>query len=312
MTNGPAVSTAAGISVVIATLGGPTLKGTIETLNLGSVVPGEILICIPLPEASRDIGFEFSNVRILPTMVRGQVAQRVEGFKLAKGPFVMQLDDDILLDHECVANLQATLLRIPGAAVAPNLLELESRESVYRTSHGDGLPRRIYNWLMNGKEGYREGTILKSGSPIGIVPDGCADGPLDVEWLAGGCVMHHKANLILENYFPFGGKAYCEDMIHSHLLAKKGVRLLIEPRATCCLEVSPPLRRPPAAFLRETYRDFVVRRYYMKLSRRGAGRMYLYYFLLLFRYGYLWIAGKLGGGPASPGESNSGPKRLSA
>jgi hypothetical protein len=302
----------AGVSVVIATLGGPTLKGTIETLNRGSVVPTEILICIPLPEASRDIGFEFSNVRILRTTSRGQVAQRVEGFRQVEMPFVMQLDDDILLDHECVERLLRTLQQFPDVAVAPNLLDLGTGESVYRTIHGNGLPRRIYNWLMNGKEGYREGTVLRSGSPIGIVPDGSAVGSQEVDWLAGGCVMHHKGNLVLEDYFPFAGKAYCEDMIHSHLLAKKGLRLLIEPKATCSLEVSPPLQSTPAAFLRETYRDFIVRRYYMTLSRRGTARMYLYYFLLLFRYGYLWMVRKPRLGHASPSEAEPDPRRFSA
>jgi glycosyltransferase involved in cell wall biosynthesis len=311
MTGVLVVPPASGLSVVIATLGGPTLRGTIEALNRGSVVPAEILVCIPQSEASSDIGIEVSNVRVLRTTVRGQVAQRIEGFKQAKGPFVMQLDDDILLDNECVARLQAALQRFPGSAVAPNLLDLQSSESVYLIRHDASLPRRIYNWLMNGKQGYREGTILKSGSPIGIVPTACADGPIEVEWLAGGCVMHHKANLVLESYFPFVGKAYCEDLIHSHLLASRGVRLLIEPRAICRLEVSPPLRNPPAAFLRETYRDFIVRRYYMKLSRRAKGRMYLYYILLIFRYGYLLIARRFGHVPASLGEEKSGPKRIS-
>jgi GT2 family glycosyltransferase len=223
----------------------------------------------------------------------------------------MQLDDDVSVDHECVERLIRTLQKFPDAAVAPTLINSLTNESVYRMDHGDGVFRRIYHWLMNGKDGYREGTIQRSGSPLGIVPGDSASEWREVEWLAGGCVMHRKANLILENYFPFTGKAYCEDMIHSYLLAQKGVRLLIDSRAWCSLEVSPPLQRNWGAFLRETYDDFIVRRYYMRLSKRAPGRMYLYYLLLLFRYLYLRLVRKTGRGPALPVGASPVPRKLS-
>lgn len=299
------------VSVVIATLGGATLKGTVEALNRGSIIPAEILICVPSPEASRGIDFSFPNVRLLQTSCRGQVAQRAEGFGQVANAFVMQLDDDISVDHECVERLIKALEEFPDAAVAPALINSLTNESVYRTSHGNGVLRGIYNWLMNGKDGYREGTVLRSGSPIGVIPDDSGGQWREVEWLAGGCVMHHKANLVLENYFPFTGKAYCEDMIHSYLLVQKGVRLLIDPRARCSLEVSPQLQRTVAEFLRETYQDLIVRSYYMRLSGRSLGRMYLFYVLLLFRYAYLWFARKLAASLASPEGASSGSKRLS-
>jgi hypothetical protein len=80
------------VSAVIATLGGPSLRKTIEHLNRGTVVPQKILICIPEPEAQRLETFPFPNVMIIQTPCRGQVAQRAYGFRLAKGDFVLQLD----------------------------------------------------------------------------------------------------------------------------------------------------------------------------------------------------------------------------
>lgn len=311
MMDSPVDSRLPAVSVIIATLGGPTLKGTVETLNRGSLIPAEILICIPLPEASRGIDCLFPNVRILQTSCRGQVAQRAEGFRQAANLYVMQLDDDISVDHACVERLARTLQKFPDAAVSPTLINSLTNESVYRTDHGNGVFRRIYRWLMNGRDGYREGSILRSGSPIGVVPGRSAGEWQEVEWLAGGCVMHHKANLILENYFPFAGKAFCEDIIHSHLLRQKGVRLLIDSRARCSLDVSSPLHRNWDAFLQETYDDFIVRRYYMRLSKRAPGRMYLYYFLLIFRYLYLWLARKAGRGSALPAGASRGSKQRS-
>ena len=61
------------ITVVIATLGGDSLKGTIEALNWGSIVPDEILVCIPTNEAHRVSGVAFQNVKVLVTNCRGRL-----------------------------------------------------------------------------------------------------------------------------------------------------------------------------------------------------------------------------------------------
>jgi hypothetical protein len=57
-----------------------------------------------------------------------------------------------------------------------------------------------------------------------------------VEWLAGGCILHRKENLITENYFPFSGKAYCEDLMHSILLRKNNIDLWITKNVVCELD----------------------------------------------------------------------------
>ncbi len=41
------------LSVVIATLGGDSLEKTIDHLNVGTITPFEILICIPTEDAYR-------------------------------------------------------------------------------------------------------------------------------------------------------------------------------------------------------------------------------------------------------------------
>ncbi len=284
-----------GISVVIATLGGPTLKATVEALNRSTIVPGEILVCMPTDEAARGLGFSFPNVRVVQTRSRGQVAQRLEGFRQVNNDLVMQLDDDMTVDSNCIEYLSGALQDLPNAAVAPALIDSGTNRSVYRVDHGTGMLRRTFDWLMNGTDGYKEGCIQRSGSPVGIVLDENDTDRRQVEWLAGGCVMHHRSNLILQNYFPFAGKAHCEDIIHSHWLVVNGVRLLVDPRARCSLEVVSPFDRTPLAFLRDTYRDFVVRRYFMQLTGRAGWRMYLYYVLIVLRYADLSLRRMLNG-----------------
>ena len=72
------------VSVVIATLGSQDLGKTISSLRSGSLPPKEILICIPEKEASNVKILQSDEVKVVVTVCRGQVAQRVEGFKHVK------------------------------------------------------------------------------------------------------------------------------------------------------------------------------------------------------------------------------------
>jgi glycosyltransferase involved in cell wall biosynthesis len=100
------------ISVVIATLGGGYLANTIATINTGVLTPSEILICIPEELSARVSAIRDSNVRIIRTPFRGQVAQRAEGFKHAREPLVLQLDDDIDLQPDTLLLLAQSIEQI--------------------------------------------------------------------------------------------------------------------------------------------------------------------------------------------------------
>lgn len=266
------------ITVVIATLGGGSLASTLESLNCGTVVPSEILICIPMEDAWKVADLRYDNVRILTTDFRGQVPQRIWGFQHAASELVMQLDDDIFVDPLCVERLVETLLSLgPKVAVAPALIDQDTDRSVYRKPQRSGALLSFYYWLMNGSDGYSPGRIDKSGSSVGVDPS-LSDAALhDVEWLAGGCVLHFRENLVFENFWPLPGKAYYEDVVHSCLLRAKGVRLVVDARARCSLELFSQSSFRPGDFARNLYRDYLGRRYFMRRFSRQSPRMYLYY-----------------------------------
>lgn len=275
------------LSVVIATLGGKTLQDTIETLNQGTVAPMEILVCIPQKEAANVSGLKYHNVRTVVTPCRGQVAQRAYGFGQVHGELVMQLDDDMQLAPDCVAKMKETLVQFgPRCAVAPALVEAESGLSAYRKPDGPGWLQSVYYWMMNGSANYQPGTINKACGAVGVDPLLGMPGQrvYEVEWLPGGCAMHYRSNLIMDNYFPFAGKAYCEDIIHSHYLRKKGIRLLVDVVAECRLELVYSSSINFREYFSGLKGDIRARSYFAKLTGRSRLRMYVFYTVSLASY----------------------------
>ena len=273
------------MTVVIATLGGDPLKGTIEALNRGSTVPDEILVCIPGNEAHKVQNFSYRNVKVLVTDCRGQVAQRTIGFRNASHDVVMQLDDDILVDEHCIEHLLKTL-RMLGTevAVAPSLMSLSTGESAYKKPERNKIILKVYYWLMNGPAGYQPGKIDKSGSPVGIDPKNANNDSSDVEWLAGACVMHYRKNLVLDNFYPFEGKAYYEDVIHSYHLKSKGISLKVVSGARCWLKPSSSSNYGPMEYLKHLASDYRARKYSLRLYSRRSLRIYLFYLVSYLSY----------------------------
>jgi glycosyltransferase involved in cell wall biosynthesis len=265
------------VSVVIPTLGGPSLESTIEALNAGTARPAEILLAVPAREAETLRRFAAPNVRVLATATRGQVSQRAEGFRQASHPLVLQLDDDLVVAPVCVERLRDTLLGLGRhAAVAPSLVDRDTGASVYKKPARPWWVDRIYYSLLNGRRGYEPGRVYLSGAAVGV--DATVPGPdvREVEWVPGGCVLHYCEELVLDAYFPFPGKAFCEDIIHSHLMTSRGVRLYVDTRAKCGVESIADSSFGVRQFWRMLTADFRARRYYLHLASRPSPRLYLF------------------------------------
>lgn len=218
------------ISVVIATLGGEVLKTTIAHLNQGEGVPAEILICIPEPEvANADCVAAIDNVHIIKTPCRGQVAQRAVGLGMAVHPYVMQFDDDVILPPDTLKCLYETLLaKGVGNIVAPFFRLQPTGEEGTRYAEGlRGLLRNCHASLVCGAKFGRNrlGKISSSGIGFGVPMSSGDARVIESEWLPGGVALCHKADLITYNYYPFPGKAFSEDLIHSILWRRQGCRL---------------------------------------------------------------------------------------
>jgi glycosyltransferase involved in cell wall biosynthesis len=273
------------VSVVIATLGGDCLAQTLETLNRGSIVPDEILVCIPRDNVSNVARLSLPNLRIVATECRGQVAQRAVGFARAANDYVLQLDDDMLVDEQCLERLVAAVGdgREPIAASA-SLICVSNGQSFYRRP-SNRAALGLYYWILNGARGYQPGGITRAGTNVGVDPQGLQQDCVEAEWLPGGCVMHRRANLVLDDFYPFKGKAYSEDLFHSQRLRAKGVRLVVSTSARCLIDDTPVFpRMSPGVFLRFVRADLRARKHLVRTSGLSVARMYLYYLIALARY----------------------------
>lgn len=273
------MSQACSLTIVIPTLGGDVLSQTIHSIMESSLLPEKILIVIPEDRVKTVPVMHYKNIEILVTKFRGQVQQRIAGFLNAKTEFVMQLDDDIHLANDCIAILFYQISTIFNkTAIAPAFRYKKNNTSIFFTKKP-----RFYYWLMNGSKGYQAGSIYLSGTPEGVNFD---DGRVLIksQWLYGGCVMHRKNNLILENYYPFKGKAYCEDLIHSLALRDKGITLFFIPKAHAYIEIDSYVKLKIKDFLQFLIYDFKARNYFIKRWGINSKRIYFFYIVIILNY----------------------------
>jgi glycosyltransferase involved in cell wall biosynthesis len=214
------------ISVVIATLGGDVLRNTVEHLNRGTGIPTEILICIPESDAANaECISEIANVLVIKTRCRGQVAQRAVGLLKASCPYVMQLDDDVILPPDTLKGmLDVLIVKGPSNVVAPFFRVQPTGADSTRCHQGfRGFVASCYYTLICGASFGRKrfGSIASSGIGFGVPMSSGTMRIAESGWLPGGVVLCYKEDLILDNYYPFPGKAFSEDLIHSVLWRKQ-------------------------------------------------------------------------------------------
>tara|TARA_B100000035_G_scaffold315221_1_gene334514 strand:- start:271 stop:1134 length:864 start_codon:yes stop_codon:yes gene_type:complete len=268
------------VSVVIPTLGEIILKDTLEHLNSGSIIPDEILLCIPKGYKLNFDYSKFDNLEVVFTEKAGQVYQRIEGFKLAKNKFVLQMDSDLFLEKYCLENLLKTIQNNHKSCVGPKLYNLKSNKyfstCIPKDEKNFSLYDRFFFININGSEGFKPGMISKSGEPMGVMENGEFK---NLDWLPGACILHQKENLILKDYYPFQGKAYAEDIYHSLELKKEGINLIRDKKAICHVDLSSSQAKNIFLYLKIIYSSLNARKLYRKKTNSSNLRFYSFMFL---------------------------------
>ena len=276
------------ISIVINTIGENILNNVLESIVNSSVSVNEIIISIP-ENKYLNISQEFineNNIKVIKTKFNNQINQRIAGFKIASSQYIMQLDSDVILDKFCIENLHTSLLNITeNASIGALIMNVSEDEKTIKYGFLNIFVKSMRNIILNNKIVIDNWSITKAGTGFGFEKNKISESLTFVDWLSGGCIMHKKHNLILNNYLPYDGKSYCEDLIHSFLLNKKGVKLYLNNRAKCLHADSFNIYK--LSFL--DFFDYFVheyknRKYFVKLARLNIINFNLWSFAIFTKY----------------------------
>ena len=257
-------------SVVIATLGEYHLSNTLKCIYNSTVTPNEIIVCLPPNQKINQKIHKKSYVKVINSDLRGQVNQRIYGLRLAVSDYVLQLDDDVLFENNMIQDLINVLIQNNNVCCAPFFLKKNSSLPFY-TNSNSFFKNLIYNFsLIN-----YQGKISKTGMSYGVCET--KSNMIEVDWLPGACIFHHKKNLILDNYFPFNGKAYYEDILHSKKIKELNVKLLLVSNAKLFVD-DPSEEIIKQEVFKNKFRAFKIKKYVFKQYKISN---YYYYWTTL-------------------------------
>lgn len=274
------------ISIVIPTLGHKHLIICINKIFEGDSLPKEVIIVMPAENYNkiRIIKNKFYNlnIKILISKKKNQVHQRILGFKNSKFNYVFQLDDDVMLNKNCLFELYQFIKGKNNIAVAPRYADKINFSSIYKKPFNFYL--KFYHWLLNSKLGYEPGKIALCG--YNYSDENTIVGFREHDWLSGGAIMHKKKNLILDNYYPYNFKrSVCEDVLHSLLLRKNNIKLIKYFYAKVYAKESSRINSEKNLILvlKNVFNEFRIRNYIVRKFKFSKTRMIIYYIIYLLR-----------------------------
>ena len=198
--------------------------------------PKEVIICgthkSDISLLSKDF-LKNNNISFIVSKFANQIYQRNLALSKVKTSYILQLDDDLILDSNAIENYCRHFNKantnkkiVSGYTVLPNGEHMCSRvKALYENSR---LIRMFYSF-MNGFEEVKNMTILKSGRICPLVLEHQKDD--QPEWLSS-CLMFHKDAIDNQSMHlgdgVFEGKAYYEDVLFTLLLRKKGFTLILD------------------------------------------------------------------------------------
>ena len=215
-------------TIVIATTIRDSLPELLDSINKSSFLPKTVIISIPLRKKFYKYEKNYLFELISISEGNGQVSQRISGFKKVTTPLCIQMDDDLTFEETFLEKLIKTYIGLPqNSALAPSLLCEKNPISVL-VSPKPPLSSFLY-FILDSKINPKYGGITKSGIPLGINPyyKSNEDPIVKTEWLTGACVIHRTNQLITKWEYPYKGKAFAEDLMHSQLLKRNNIKLYV-------------------------------------------------------------------------------------
>lgn len=220
------------ISVVIASLGSKKLIETIKYLENSTLKPSEIIICLPVSKKKKITGKKI-NIRTIYSNKFSQTHQRIEAINSAKYNIILQMDDDLILDKNCIREMYKSLIKQGEKNVFGSILyDSNINEYFFRYKYQAVYQffREIYHThiCLSPKGIKKMGSLSKLGINHGVDPR-YVKGNRKIykcDWL-NSFVMGYREDLKHQIRYPFSGKSYGEDIMNSILRKKNKINHFI-------------------------------------------------------------------------------------
>ena len=254
-------------------------KNWIKQINNYILSGIKVIISIPPDIDKKEVfkrGF-VNKINIINAESRGQVKQRYIAYKYCYSELIMHMDDDIMLDIRILKNLINDYSLLPEkSCLAPYLNEYSNQEE-------NNLLRRLKDTILFFGKSKKYGTVGISSFPIPYKRFEETKYS-EVDWIPGGLLLIRKKYCLYYDYFNLPGKAYCEDLIHSQLLKKKGVRLFISNTCSYYTKIAKYKDLSLSSFFSYIKNDFIARNYYRKIIKNPSLPMLIVYFFIINYY----------------------------
>lgn len=218
------------VTAVIATIGKDKLDYLIDKLTKEIAIK-DIFICVPRQAKPLRIKIKSKKISVIFSNYKHQVKQRILGLKYCRTQFVVFFDDDINFNNNFFKNLvKSKIFFGKNSVIAPVYYDIKTKKKIHDHSNDKkSLLKKVLHLLLFGSSVTvnRMGKISRSGICYGVDPDYIKNYHQS-EWIPGGCIMLNTNKMIRTNYFYLNGKAFCEDLILSVLLRKKGMKLFVK------------------------------------------------------------------------------------
>jgi len=216
------------ISVVCASLGRESLSKILPPLANSPAI-AELLIILPPEHPNSTYHTPCSHlpkVSYHHSHLKGQVNQRVYGCRLATSPYILFIDDDIMVETSDVSVLYETISKLPYPSVLAPRISFINKLSPLKSSFFSS--DSLLLWLSKFENFFRRnGNYVPFSLTYFHHPLTVYSPIQQVDWLAGGCLLFSRSLAPLESYYPYRGKAYAEDIYLSEYFHQYNAKFYI-------------------------------------------------------------------------------------
>ncbi|MAR25866.1 MAG: hypothetical protein CMC50_00330 [Flavobacteriaceae bacterium] len=268
------------LTIIIPSLLSTINQRWIKQINRFNKQKINIIISIPpnLSKKNKFINKFDKGILIIRSNKKGQVNQRQYAYKFIKTDYLMHMDDDIFISIKNLKILLNQFYNLPTkSSIAPRV--------IFKNDNKQSFFKKYLNLLLYNDPRPRPGTISKSTFEVPHNLSIDSNKAIEiVDWIPGGISIINKKHIIKEQYFNFEGKAYCEDLMHSNLLKKNGIKLFISNKSFYKTEPQNYTDLKIKDFNKFIKNDFKARNYYRKAIKNPFVPFLIAYCLLIINY----------------------------